>query len=94
MRAYAPSIAQGEGMSLGEWRIGVFLGVPSPSIKSDKKHHIIYKVIVNKICISDFFCLTAFDFSLTFSYVCCLFSILLALLVWLLFVDVFTILFF
>ncbi len=24
MRAYAPSIAQGEGISLGEWRIGVF----------------------------------------------------------------------
>jgi len=24
MRAYAPSIAQGEGSSLGEWRIGVF----------------------------------------------------------------------
>jgi len=23
MRAYAPSIAQGEGRSLGEWRIGV-----------------------------------------------------------------------
>jgi len=22
MRAYAPSIAQGEGMSLGEWRTG------------------------------------------------------------------------
>jgi hypothetical protein len=37
MRAYAPSIAQGEGMSLGEWRIGVFLCVPSPSISSVKK---------------------------------------------------------
>jgi len=24
MRAYAPAIAQGEGRSLGEWRIGVF----------------------------------------------------------------------
>jgi len=37
MRAYAPTIAQGEGRSLGEWRIGVFLCVPSPSIKSDQK---------------------------------------------------------
>jgi len=36
MRAHAPAIAQGEGRSLGEWRIGVFLCVPSPSIKSVK----------------------------------------------------------
>jgi hypothetical protein len=37
MRAYAPPIAQGEGRSLGDWRIGVFLCVPPPSIKSVKK---------------------------------------------------------
>jgi hypothetical protein len=37
MRAYAPPIAQGDGMSLGEWRIGVFLYVPRPSIKSVKQ---------------------------------------------------------
>jgi hypothetical protein len=53
MRAYAPAVAQGEGRSLGEWRIGVFLCVPSPSIKSDQNSIIEYKLIVNKIYSSD-----------------------------------------
>ena len=30
MRAYAPTIAQGEGRSLGEWRIGVSSLGPLP----------------------------------------------------------------
>ena len=54
MRAYAPAIAQGEGRSLGEWRIGVFLCAPTPSIKSDKNIIMPYKVIASKICISAF----------------------------------------
>jgi len=49
MRAYAPTIAQGEGRSLGEWRIGVFSLRPL-TIHQERQTTIIqYKLIVNRI---------------------------------------------
>ncbi len=53
MRAYAPSIAQGEGRSLGEWRIGVFSLRPLTIHQEPQKIIQQYKLIVNKIYISD-----------------------------------------
>jgi hypothetical protein len=49
MRAYAPTIAQGEGISLGEWRIGVFSLSPLTIHQERQKTILQYKVIVNKI---------------------------------------------
>jgi hypothetical protein len=53
MRAYAPSIAQGEGRSLGEWRIGVFSLRPLTIHQEPQKIIHQYKLIVNRIYISD-----------------------------------------
>jgi len=40
IRAYAPSIAQGEGMSLGEWRNGgIFSASPHHPSNASKIHH-------------------------------------------------------
>jgi len=50
MRAYAPAIAQGEGMSLGEWRIGVFSLRPLTIHQERQKSILSYKVIAHKIC--------------------------------------------
>jgi hypothetical protein len=54
MRAYAPSIAQGEGRSLGEWRTGVFSLRPLTIHQGDKNDTITYKVIAHKIHINRF----------------------------------------
>jgi hypothetical protein len=53
MRAYAPSIAQGEGISLGEWRIGVFSLRPHTIHQERKNCSITYKVIAHKIRIKE-----------------------------------------
>jgi|GEM_PF-6330714 len=49
MRAYAPTIAQGEGRSHGEWRIGVFSLRPLTIHQERQKTIIQYKLIVNRI---------------------------------------------
>jgi hypothetical protein len=53
MRAYAPTIAQGEGKSLGEWRTGVFSLSPLTIHQGDQNIIIQYKGIVNRIHSSD-----------------------------------------
>ncbi|MFA5365754.1 MAG: hypothetical protein WC325_11290 [Candidatus Bathyarchaeia archaeon] len=54
MRAFAPTIAQGEDMSLNERRIGGNISSPRNHSLSAEKSTIAYKVIVNMIYIKSF----------------------------------------